>query len=85
MIALLGVLAGACFAYAAVPEAFATLRASRHRGAPLSICVAVLSGTILMYSYLLLTNGFDALLAVVYSVEALSWGVLTCFGVWGRK
>lgn len=76
MFNLLGLLAGFLFAYAAVPQAIKTINQGRSLGTPLSIILSVFGGTILMYVYLLLLHGFNWVLALVYGVEALSWGIL---------
>jgi hypothetical protein len=76
MLQLAGLLGGAMFAYAAVPAAFRTIRAGRHLGTPLDIIAAIFLGTVTMFAYLTAAHGFDWVLAVNYSIEALSWGVL---------
>jgi len=73
---LLGLIAGAFFAYAAVPAALRTLRAGKHLGTPLDIIVTIFLGTLLMFSYLTLAYGFNWVLALNYTIEALSWGTL---------
>lgn len=75
----LGLFGGALFAWAAVPQAIRTIKARKHLGTPFSIIAAIFFGTIVMYSYLHATRGFDWVLAVNYSIEALSWGVLLGF------
>lgn len=75
-IQILGLLAGSLFAYAAVPQAIRTIRAGKHLGTPTDLILAIFFGTITMYSYLRATTGFDWVVAVNYSVEGLSWGVL---------
>jgi hypothetical protein len=81
VVKLLGLLGGFCFAYAAVPQAIRSLRARKHLGTPVSISLAILAGTFAMYGYLYLAHGFDWVIAVNYSVEALSWAVLLFFGL----
>ncbi len=71
-----GLLAGALFAYAAVPAAVRTVRAGKHLGTPLDIITAITAGTVTMYIYLLVTYGFNWVLAVNYGVEFVSWAVL---------
>lgn len=82
---LFGLCAGACFGYAAVPAAYRTVRAGKHLGTPLDIIVTIFTGTVLMYTYLTLSHGFDWVLAVNYSVEALSWGVLLWYRLLRRS
>lgn len=82
---ILGLLGGVFFAYAAVPQAVRTIRAGRHLGTPVSIAVAIVAGTILSYSYLRLAHGFDWIITVNYSVEALSWAVLLFYAVFRRS
>ena len=79
MLKILGLLAGFLFACAAVPQAFLTLKNRKHLGTPSSIIFSVFGGTILMYLYLYLLHGFDWVLALVYGVETLSWGILLFF------
>jgi len=83
-IQIFGLLAGCFFAYAAVPQAIRTVRAGKHLGTPLDIIVAIFTGTLGMYSYLYATRGFDWVIAVNYSVEALSWGVLLYYAAFRR-
>ncbi len=76
LLQVFGLLGGALFAYAAVPQAIRTVRAGKHLGTPLDIIVTIFVGTLTMYGYLFAAHGFDPVLTVNYSVEALSWGVL---------
>lgn len=78
---LLGLVGGSLFAYAAVPQAVRTIRAGKHLGVPLDIAAAIFGGTLAMYGYLHASHGFDWVIAVNYSVEALSWGVLLFYGL----
>lgn len=74
LIKLLGALGGFCFAYCGVPLAYATIRAGKNLGAaPVATAWGIVIGAVSMYLYLLLSFGFDWLLAVNYSVEFLSW------------
>lgn len=82
---LFGLLAGFLFAYAAVPAAIRTIKAGKHLGTPLDIIVAILGGTITMYSYLFLAYGFNWVLTVNYAVEAVSWAVLLFYRLWRNK
>jgi len=81
MIKALGLIGGVLFAYAAVPQALRTMKARRHLGTPLSIAAAIFFGTVFMYSYLYLSHGFDWIITVNYSVEALSWAVLIYYAL----
>lgn len=76
LIQVFGLVGGSLFAYAAVPQAIRTIRAGKHLGTPIDIITAIFFGTLVMYSYLHATRGFDWVLAVNYTVEAISWGVL---------
>jgi|SRR5712692_3488580 len=82
---ILGLAGGSLFAYAAVPQAIRTIRAGRHLGVPLDLVAAILGGTVAMYGYLTWTRGFDWVLAVNYSVEAASWGVLGFYRLFRRQ
>jgi len=84
MLALLGLIAGSLFAYAGVPAAVRTVRAGKQLGTPLDIIVAIFLGTIIMYSYLTIRNGFDWVLVLNYGIECLSWGVLLYYGIFKR-
>lgn len=76
LLPILGLLSGACFAWAAVPSAFRTFKAGKTLGTPLDIMVTIFVGTLLMFTYLTAAHGFDWVLAVNCTVEAASWGVL---------
>lgn len=80
-----GLVGGSLFAYAAVPQAVRTIRAGKHLGTPVDIILTIFLGTITMYSYLYLTRGFDWVLAVNYSIEASSWGVLLAYWIFRRS
>lgn len=79
IIGLLGVIGGFCFAYCGVPAAFATLKAGRSIGTPVSIAWMIFTGSMFMYSYLLLRYGFDLILAINYAIEIFSWGILVVY------
>lgn len=79
----IGLVAGALFAYAAVPQAIRTIRAGKHLGTPPDLAFVILTGTLLMACYLFAAHGFDWVIAVNYSIEALSWGVL--LGYWAVR
>lgn len=72
----LGFLGGACFAYAGVPSAVATVRAGRSIGVPSSLAWMIFLGTILIFLYIWIRHGFDWVLFINYSVEAVSWFVI---------
>lgn len=80
MIAILGLLGGACFAFAAVPSAFTALRLGRNPGVPITLAWLVFSGTVLVYSYLVLKffliSGVDWILSFNYIIEAVSWATI---------
>ena len=79
MIALIGLLGGACFAYCGVPAAWATWRAGRSVGTPVSVAWMIATGGVLMYAYLTILHGFDGVLTLNYSVEVASWLVVVWF------
>ena len=85
MLAVIGVLGGLAFAFAAVPQAFATWRAGKSLGTPPSIAWAVFVGCICLYTYLTGMHGFDPLLTLVYGVETISWATLLWFNYLPRK
>lgn len=76
----LGLIGGACFAFAAVPSAIKTVRLGKNPGVPLSLAWLVFSGTVLVYAYLALryfvADGIDWILSANYYVEAASWGTI---------
>jgi hypothetical protein len=79
MIKLIGLLASFCFSFAAVPQAFKTLKLKKHLGTPFSIILSVFLGTIFMYSYLTLSYGWDLILFITYGIEFISWMILLIF------
>lgn len=76
----LGLVGGACFAFAAVPSAFNALRTGRNPGVPISLAWLVFSGTVLVYTYLVfrffIVSGIDWVLSFNYWVEATSWATI---------
>jgi hypothetical protein len=76
---LFGLIGGLCFAYCGVPAAYKTVKAGKSIGTPISIAWMITIGAVAMYSYLLLTYGFDTLLAINYFVEAASWGTIVWY------
>ena len=76
----LGLLGGACFAFAAVPTAVTAIRTGRNPGVPINLAWCVFSGTVLVYSYLVfkffVVSGIDWVLSANYYVEAASWSVI---------
>jgi len=85
MLKLLGLVGGFFFAACGVPAAFATVRAGRSVGTPISVASMILAGAICMYLYLLLTYGFDWVLAINYAVETASWGTIVAYHYFPRK
>ena len=85
MIKLLGLLAGFCFAYCGCPAAYATAKAGKSIGTPVSIAWMIFLGAILMYAYMFLSYGFDLILAINYIVEAISWGIIVLYHYFPRK
>lgn len=80
MIAILGLLGGACFAFAAVPSAVTAWRSGRNPDVPITLAWLVFSGTVLVYSYLILkfflVSGVDWILSFNSVVEAASWATI---------
>lgn len=80
LLSLVGLLGGACFAFAAVPSAIAALRSGRNPGVPIGLAWLVFAGTVLAYSYLVgrffVVSGVDWVLSWNYAVESLSWGII---------
>jgi hypothetical protein len=81
---VLGVVAGLCFALCGVPAAWATIRAGRSVGTPISTAWLILGGSISMFSGLFLLYGFNAILTANYAVEIASWAVITYFHYFPR-
>lgn len=76
MIKLLGILGGLCFSYCGVPAAWATFKAKRTIGVPVSTAWLITLGGIFMYSYVTLSYGLDWILTVNYTIEVASWSVI---------
>ena len=85
MIQLLGVIGGILFAYAGVPSAIATIKAGKSIGVPILTALLIFFGTIFLYAYLFLSYGFDLVLTINYTIEALSWGVIIKYHYFERK
>lgn len=85
LLKILGLVGGFCFAYCGVPAAYATWKIGKSIGTPLSVAWMILVGSIAMYSYLTVKHGFDAILTINYSVEALSWGVIVFYSHFPRS
>ena len=85
MIQLLGILGGMLFAYAGVPSAIATIKVGKSIGVPILTAWLIFLGTIFLYAYLFLSYGFDLVLTINYSIEALSWGVIIKYHYIERK
>jgi hypothetical protein len=84
MLSFLCILGGLLFAYAAIPQTIKTIRAGKSLGTPNDISIVVLSGTVIMYTYLTAAHGFDIFLTINYVIEALSWGILLFYGVFKK-
>lgn len=82
---LLGILGGIFFAYCGVPASYATVKAGKSIGTPVSIAWMICLGAILMYLYLYRSYGFDLILTVNYLVEAGSWGTIVYYHYFGKK
>lgn len=85
MIELIGLLGGACFAYAAVPSALLVLKAGKNIGIPINMAWLIFGGTIFLYTYLFGKHGFDWIITLNYSVEALSWFTIIFYHYFPRK
>lgn len=79
MIELLGLIGGACFAYAAVPSAIKTVRAGRSQGTPIDLAWMILAGTVFLYVYLYYRYGFDPILTANYGIEFISWLIIVVY------
>jgi hypothetical protein len=82
---VLGALAGLGFALCGVPAAYHTARAGRSVGTPVLTAWLIFGSGIAMYLYLLLTYGFNPLLAVNYLVEVVSWAVVLKYHYFPRS
>jgi hypothetical protein len=85
MIKLLGLLGGFCFAYCGVPAAYATWRAGKSVGTPVSIAWMIFLGAVFMYLYLTASYGLDLILTLNYFIEAASWGLIVFYHYFPRK
>ena len=85
LLPLIGLLGGFCFAYCGVPAAWATIKAGRSIGTPVSIAWMISAGTVLMYTYLFALYGFNPVLTVNYTVEGLSWATIVWYHYNPRK
>ena len=81
---LLGILGGFAFAYCGIPAAIATYKAKKSVGTPIFVAIMIILGSIFMYSYLLLSYGFDLLLAINYLVQLCSWGLIAYYHFFPR-
>lgn len=84
-VALLGAIGGIAFACCGVPVAWATLRAGKSVGTPVSIALFCILGSLATYAYLLLTYGFNPLLTANYSVEFATWAVVAWYHFFPRR
>lgn len=85
IVEIFGIIGGFCFAYCGVPAAWATWKAGKSIGTPISVASMILVGAITMYIYLLLSYGFNLLLAINYGIEAVSWAVVVYYHFFPRK
>lgn len=85
MLKLLGALAGYCFCASGFPVALSVWKNGHAVGIPVMSAWLIFSGTILMFSYLTLSYGFDWLLLLIYSLEALTWGVVIWYSYFPRR
>lgn len=85
LLKLLAAVGGFCFAYCGVPAAWATVKAGKSIGTPVSVAWSICIGALCMYTYLLLSYGFDWILAVNYGVEFTSWATIVVYHYKGRR
>ena len=85
LLQIVGLTGGFCFAYCGVPAAWATWRAGRSIGTPVSVAWMITAGGVLMYTYLTALHGFDPVLAINYSVETLSWATIVKYHYFPRR
>lgn len=77
MLKVLGLIASFFFAFAAVPAAYAVHVNGKQPHRVMHITAwYIFIGCLLMYTYLLLSYGFDVILTFNYVVETLSWGTI---------
>lgn len=81
MIAILGIIGGAAFALAALPQALLTVKTGVDSPTPSSVITAILVGVACMYIYLLVTTGFDWIIFINYLVEGSTWLVLAGYRI----
>lgn len=81
---LLGILGGLCFAYCGVPAAYATYKAGKSIGTPITVALLITIGTVLMYAYLTASYGFDPILTFNYFVEFVSWAIVSYYHYFPR-
>lgn len=74
-----GATGGFCFAYCGVPLAWATIREGKTVKGVYYTALAIMMGGINMYLYLLLTYGFNWLLAINYTIEITSWAIVAYY------
>jgi hypothetical protein len=84
MLSLLGIIGGILFAYAAMPAAIRTIKAGYSLGTPVDLSLAVCTGTVVQYVYLLLSYGFSTVLFVNYLVGFACWAILLFYGVFKK-
>jgi hypothetical protein len=83
-IKLLGIIGGILFCCCGVPAAYKTFIAKKSIGTPVSIAWMIALGSIFMYAYLILTYGFDVILTLNYSIEAISWLTIVYYHYKGK-
>ena len=84
IIQLLGIIGSLLFAVCGIPPAYQTVKAGRVVGAMISTSWMIFLGGIAMYSYLLLTYGFDWILSLNYISTIISWGILVWYHYFPR-
>lgn len=75
LVSMLGILGGFCFAVAGIPAAWRAVREGM-TFVPALTSWPIFIGVLSLYFYLLLTYGFDPILACVYGVEGSAWAVV---------
>ena len=72
---LLGIIGGGCFAVAGIPSAVKAIKEGK-TFVPALTSWPIFIGVLCLYFYLLLTYGWNPILAMVYGVEGLSWAIV---------
>jgi uncharacterized protein with PQ loop repeat len=85
MLELLGFLGGICFAISSVPITIKTIQMGKSEGIPVSSMYAIWLGAVLMATYLIVKNGFDAAVFFDYGITISGWTVVLFYYYFPRK